>query len=94
MVNCSRRPSTGCFVPTSLELAAEAVDDDEAIAIGAHQILVEGLLDARLSDDGARLYALVFRSRQLRFGDFADVAEQMRGERRRRISARRHFLVG
>ena len=48
-----------------VELAAEAVDDDEAIAIGAHQILVEGLLDARLSDDGAGLHALVFRSRQL-----------------------------
>ena len=60
-------------------LTANAVDDDETVAFGAHQILIERLLDARLADDGARLCPLEFRSRQLRFRHLADVAEQMGG---------------
>lgn len=37
------------------DLASQAVDDDRLLPFDAHQQLVVGLLDARLTDDGSRL---------------------------------------
>ena len=45
-----------------VDLTAEAVHDDDAIAIGAHQVLIERLLDARLPDRRARLDPLILRA--------------------------------
>ena len=71
------------------DLAAQAVDDDRAGAVRAHQVAVVRALDAGLSDDGAGLEVV---GRQLRVGGLADVAEQVRGHRVGGIPPRRHAL--
>jgi hypothetical protein len=42
-----------------VDLTAEAVDDDFLVALGAHQLAVVGLLEARLSDNRAGFHTLV-----------------------------------
>ena len=56
MVSCSRRPSIGLLLAEDVDLAAAAVDDDVAGAVGAHQQRVVGLLDAGLPDHRAALH--------------------------------------
>ena len=73
--------------------ASDAVDDHQPLAVGAHQQLVVGLLDAGLSDHRARLDAGVLRLLELRFVDLADVAEQVRRHVARGVRARRHLLI-
>ena len=80
------------FGPFQLaHLASDAVDDDRAVAIGAHQQRVVGLLEPGLADDVAALQRVV-GAVHLRVGGFPDVAEHVGGELRGRILARRHLL--
>ena len=77
--------------PQHLDLAADAVDGDDAGAVLPHQQIVVGGLDAGLADQRPRLDALERRLFQLLRGDLANVAEQVRGEVVR-ISAGRDAL--
>ena len=86
-------PSTRRSSERLPDLAAEAVDDDQAVAVLAHQQLVVRLLDAGLPDHRAGLDALVFGARQLRLAHLADVAEEVRRHVAAGILAGRHFLV-
>ena len=79
-------------LPEHLDLAADAVDHHPPGPVLAHQAGVVDLFHARLSDDGARRQALVLRPGELRLGDLADVAEEMRGHLVGRVVARRHLL--
>jgi hypothetical protein len=91
IVSCSRLPSVGgCSL--SFSIPADAVDDDVARALFAHQLGVVNALDAGLPDDGAGAEAGELRPLELRFLDLADVAEEVAGEAALRIRARRHFL--
>ncbi len=70
------------------DFAPHAVDDDALGAILAHQQLVVDALDARLADDRPGGDAVA----HLRVVRFADVAEDVRRQRVRRVLPRRHFL--
>ena len=75
-----------------VHLAADAVDDDQAVAVRAHQQLVVGLLDARLPDHRPGLDAGVLGFRKVGFAGLADVAEQVRRHFALGILAGGHFL--
>ncbi len=85
IVSFRRPPSVGRILLDRADLPADAVDDDQARAVLAHQHVVVRLLDAGLPDDVAALQAFV--AADLRVAGFADVPEQVRGERRRDSAA-------
>ena len=78
--------------PDLVNLAADAVDGDLLVAVGAHQVAVVRLLDARLADDGARIDAVVLGPRELLLAHLTDVSEQVRGHVAGGVPARRHLL--
>ena len=73
-------------------LAAAAVDDDELVAVRAHEQLVVGAFDARLPHHRTGFGAGVLRPGEVGFARLADVTKEMRGELFLRILPRRHFL--
>ena len=73
--------------------AAAAVDDDEAVAVLAHEQPVVLLLDAGLPHHRSGLGAGVLGPRQIGFAGLADVAEEVRPHLALGILAGRHFLL-
>ena len=83
-------PSVGVFDAELAHFAADAVDDDVALAVSAHEAGVVDALDARLADDRAGLESRVLRPLELRLLNLADVAEQVRRQTALRIGTGRH----
>ena len=60
-----------------LNFAADAVDDDVAAAVRAHEVRVVDAFDAGLADDGAGLEVRVFGPVQLVFANLAHVSDHV-----------------
>ncbi len=75
-----------------IHLAAAAVDEDQAVAVLAHQQLVVRLLDARLPHHRPGFGAGILGPRQIGFARLADVTEEVRAHLAPGILSGRHFL--
>ena len=82
-------PLDGRGLAQDLDFAAVAGDDHVLLTVAAHQARVVDALDARLADDRAGRQILKLGPRELRLGDLAHVAEQMRRQRPGQVRPRR-----